>query len=177
MQADDSRKSGRKLGQGMLFASFTLGLVALTLAFDAWLANEANPNRQPDFGETASGIRQVKLERNRQGHYIAGGSVNGVPATFLLDTGATDVAIPANLAEAAGLQSGQASRATTANGVVTVYTTSIDEIIIGNIVLQDVRASITPSMPGDTVLLGMSALRKVDFSQRGSILTLQQAPL
>jgi aspartyl protease family protein len=174
MSANQQDQPGRKIGQGMLVASFALGLGALTLFFDGWLANEANPNRDPRSYETVAGDREVVLERNRQGHYVAGGEVNNVPVTFLLDTGATDVAIPASIAERADLRQGTAGRAFTANGAVTVYTTLVDSLRIGNIELQDVRASITPSMPGDTILLGMSALQQVEFSQRGNELTLRQ---
>jgi len=174
MSANQPQQPGKTLGQGMLVASFALGLAALTFVFDGWLAGEANPNRDPRSYETAGGAREVVLERNRQGHYVAGGEVNNVPVTFLLDTGATDVAIPANIAERAELQQGTAGRAFTANGAVTVYTTLVENLRIGNIVLEDVRASITPSMPGDTILLGMSALQQVEFSQRGNELTLRQ---
>ena len=58
--------------------------------------------------------------------------------------------------------------------MVTVYSTSVDELLIGNIVLHDVQASITPSMPGDTILLGMSALKQIEFTQRDNTLTLRQ---
>lgn len=160
----------------MLIACFALGLVALTAFFDGWLQNQANPNRNPASIQTESGIREVELKRNRQGHYVAGGELNGIPVTYLLDTGATDVAIPADIARRAGLRRGMAGQAATANGVVTVYSTRIDVLEIGNISLLDVAASITPSMPGDTILLGMSALREIEFSQRGEILTLRHFP-
>ena len=165
---------GKSIGQGMLIASFSMGLIALTFLFDGWLDNQSNPNRVPQSSETADGIREVVLQRNRQGHYVASGSVNGVPATFLLDTGATDVAIPETIARQAGLPQGYAGRAATANGVVTVYSTLIDELSLGTIRLHDIEASITPSMGGDTILLGMSALQRVEFTQRGSTLTLRQ---
>jgi aspartyl protease family protein len=157
----------------MLIASFTLGLIALTVVFDDWLQNERNPNRNPESSESADGEREVILKRNRQGHYVAGGEINGVAVTFLLDTGATDVAIPARVAAEAGLNQGYAAKAATANGVVTVYSTAIDELVLGSITLRDISASITPSMGGDTILLGMSALKEVEFTQRGDTLTLR----
>ncbi len=165
---------GKHLGQGMLIACFALGLAALTLYFDGWLEHQTNPNQSPDYRETEAGIREVVLERNRQGHYVASGEINNVPVTFLLDTGATDVAIPAEVARKAGLREGIAGRASTANGVITVFATQVDELVLGNIVLTDVSASITPSMGGETILLGMSALRQVEFTQRGTTLTLRQ---
>ena len=158
----------------MLIACFILGVGALTLFFDDWLANQSNPNQNPQSIQTSTGIRQVVLERNRQGHYVSGGFINGIPVTFLLDTGATDVAIPIGIAREASLERGYTTRANTANGVIDVYSTRIDELEIGNIILRDIDASITPSMGGDTILLGMSALTKMEFTQRGSTLTLRQ---
>lgn len=162
------------MGHGMLIISFALGLGLLTLLFDGVLDRQANPNRDPQYRFTDTGAREVILQRNRQGHYVADGKINGIPVTFLLDTGATDVAIPDNVARAAGLSAGYAGQASTANGVVTVYSTTVDELVLGNIVLQDVAASITSSMDGNTILLGMSALGRVEFMQQGSTLTLRQ---
>ena len=116
------------------------------------------------------------LKQNRQGHYVASGTINNIPVQFLLDTGATDVAIPESIANQAGLRRGTSSRASTANGLVTVYSTLVDELTLGNIVLEAVNASITTSMDGNTILLGMSALRQVEFSQRGNVLTLRHFP-
>ena len=99
-----------------------------------------------------------------------------MPVTFLLDTGATDVAIPAAIARKAGLNQGYISQAATANGIIQVYSTILDELQLGNIRLHDIKASITPSMEGETILLGMSALKQIEFMQRGSNLTLRQIP-
>jgi len=166
----------KKIGRGMLIASFALILAGLTLFFDGQLDKQLNPNRQPRSSESSSGVREVVLQQNRQGHYVSGGLVNGIPVTFLLDTGATDVAIPVKIAQQAGLDRGYATRASTANGIVTVYSTQIKELTFGNITLRDIDASITPSMTGDIILLGMSALKEVEFTQRGSTLTLRQFP-
>lgn len=160
----------------MLILSCALGLISLTWFFDGLLGDQHNPNRDPRYQLSSEGVREVLLERNPQGHYLAGGTVNGQAVTFLLDTGATDVAIPASVAERAGLEAGYASQAATANGIITVYSTRVDELSIGNIVFEDLRASITPSMAGDTILLGMSALQQVEFTQRGNTLTLRQYP-
>jgi len=167
---------GKRLGQGMLIFSFVLGLGGLTFFFEGQIQQQRNPNQNPLSMELNSGIREVVLRQNRQGHYVANGTVNNVPVLFLLDTGATDVAIPESIALAAGLQRGNTSRASTANGLVTVYSTRVDELTLGNITLEGVNASITTSMTGDTILLGMSALRQVEFSQRGDELTLRHLP-
>lgn len=174
--SENSHAPGKRIGQGMLIFSFVLGLIGLTFLFENQLQLQANPNRNPASLELSSGTKEVVLQQNRQGHYVASGTVNDVPVLFLLDTGATDVAIPESVAIEAGLERGSASRASTANGVVTVYATSVKELSLGNITLEDVNASITTSMGGNTILLGMSALRQVEFSQRGTELTLRHYP-
>jgi aspartyl protease family protein len=168
--------AGKRLGQSMLILSFLLGLGGLTFFFEGELQRQTNPNQNPLSMVLNSGVKEVTLKQNRQGHYVASGSINDVPVLFLLDTGATDVAIPESVALKAGLQPGSASRASTANGVVTVYSTQVDELRLGNILLEDINASITTSMFGDTILLGMSALRQVEFSQRDDQLTLRHFP-
>lgn len=167
---------GKRIGQGMLVFSFVLGLGGLSFFFEGQIQRQANPNQNPLSTELDSGIREVVLQQNRQGHYVVSGTVNNIAVLFLLDTGATDVAIPESVALAAGLQRGNASRASTANGVVTVYSTRVDELALGNIVLKGVKASITTSMTGNTILLGMSALRQIEFSQSGNELTLRHYP-
>ena len=176
MSPPNQKPPGRSIGKGMLIVSFSLGLMALTIFFNGVLQSQSNPNSEPEFSETDNGIKEVVLQRNRQGHYVANGTINGVPVTFLLDTGATDVAIPAAIARKAGLNQGYISQAATANGIIQVYSTILDELQLGNIRLHDIKASITPSMGGETILLGMSALKQIEFMQRGSNLTLRQIP-
>ncbi len=160
----------------MLVFSFVLIIGGLSYFFEGQLQRQVNPNQNPKMMELSSGVKEVVLLQNQQGHYVASGTINDVPVLFLLDTGATDVAIPESLALAAGLPRGNPSRASTANGTVTVYSTRVAELTIGNIVLNGVNASITPSLGGDTILLGMSALRQIEFSQRGDELTLRHYP-
>jgi aspartyl protease family protein len=176
MNNNGQQNPGRPAGLGMLIASFVIGIGLLTLYFDGVLDRQMNPNQRPVSQVFSDGITEVVLQRNRQGHYVAGGTLNGVRGTFLLDTGATDVVIPQGLARRADLPQGQPIQAMTANGVVTVYTTTVAELELGDIRLYNVRASINPAMHGDTVLLGMSALRHVEFTQRGDALTLRQYP-
>ena len=176
MSKPNYNNPGGTTGKGMLILSFAIGLILLTLVFDDLLQRQINPNRNPESVELLSGIREVTLQRNLQGHYTANGTINGVPVTFLVDTGATDVAIPETIASQANLKKGSARIAATANGSVNVYATELNSLTLGNISLQNVSASITPTMFNDTILLGMSALKEIDFSQVGATLTLRQIP-
>ena len=160
----------------MLIVSCVLILVALTAFFNGVLDRQSNPNRRPASSVDIAGVREVVLERNRQGHYVSSGAINGVAVQFLLDTGATDVAIPFEVARQTNLSLGYEGRARTANGSTVVYDAHIDELQLGSITLQDIDASIVPNMGGETILLGMSALQQIEFSQRGTSLTLRQYP-
>lgn len=172
MQTEDPvTHTGKRM---LYFAGWVVALTILYFVFSDYLSLQRNPNQNPASSQNAQGRAQVVLERNRQGHYLVSGSMNGFPTTFMLDTGATDVSIPVALARKAGLSAGRASLVQTANGIATVYQTEIDEISIGNIQLLAIRANINPNSHSNEVLLGMSFLKNLDFTQEGKQLTLKQ---
>lgn len=157
----------------MLLIGWVIGLTMLVFLFGGWEERQYNPNMELQ-SRTAGDIREVTLESNRFHHYVATGRINGEEVTFLLDTGATDVVVPAGLADHLGLKAGSRALAQTANGVIEVRRTVIDELSLGPIVFRHVPASINPGMAGDEILLGMSALRQVELVQKENQLTLRQ---
>ena len=162
-----------QFGKRMIYIAWIMGLVLLTMFFGAWEEKQYNPNADPTSARADSYI-EVKLKRNRQGHYLTGGKVNRRNALFLLDTGATLVAVPGELEDVYGLSRGRQHYTHTANGTATAYSTIINELSIGEITLYDVPASIVPNMQGEQILLGMSVLKELEFTQRGNNLTLRQ---
>jgi aspartyl protease family protein len=170
---DDSDEL-KGLSSGMIVIAWVLLLGLLTLFFSNWLDKQRNPNQQIMSYMGSDGIREVSLQRNRYGHYNASGHINGYEVEFMLDTGASDIAIPAHIADQIGLQRGMVSSYRTANGNITAYVTRLDQVELGGIVMKNIRASINPSMEGEEILLGMSFLKKLEFSQSGKILTLKQ---
>ena len=150
-----------------------IGMALLNFHFGGVEEEMRNPNRAPQSVAYAETI-EVPLKRNRQGHYVVVGSINGREVEFLLDTGATDVVIPEHTARQLGLPYGRRRQAMTANGAITIFQTRIDVLQIGEIRLHDIDASINPSMKSGAILLGMSALGKIEFSQHGNTLTLKQ---
>ncbi len=164
------------MGMGMMVITWVL-----VLGFGAWffsglLERQFNPNTSLRTSESAAGVREVTLKRNKYGHYVTSGTINGEPVTFMLDTGATGVAIPAALAERMKLPRGRAFQSQTANGNTLSYATRLDSVAVGGIALEDVPASIVTGMQLDEVLLGMTFLKHIEFSQRGDMLTLRQHP-
>ncbi len=162
------------MGRWMIFAAWALLLGLLAMFFSNLLEQQYNPNRDLVNTSTEAGPKEIVLLRNRAGHYVAPGSINGTPVIFLLDTGATNVAVSASLAERLALKRGAKSISLTANGRVKTWLTRLDQVQLGSIIRQDVRATIMPGMGGDEVLLGMSFLKHLELVQKGKTLILRQ---
>lgn len=161
-----------RLGRAFLFGAWIVALALLTLVFQDLLDDQRNPNRDVQSVVTPDAGTSVVLQRNRSGHYVASGTLNGEPVVFLVDTGATDVALPAEVARRLGIQGGAPVVSRTANGTTTGWATRLDSVAIGGLVLRNVRALILPNMPGQEVLLGMSFLKRLELVQSGDTLTL-----
>ncbi|WP_395338779.1 TIGR02281 family clan AA aspartic protease [Ningiella sp. W23] len=161
-----------RLGLFMFAAGFIVVFGLLIAYFSGMLEKQYNPNQQPVSFANASGI-QVQLMQNKMGHYVTNGEINGQQVTFLLDTGATSVALNTELGERLGLIPGRRGYAQTANGTVSVRQTNISELKIGDITLNNVDATLISGMESDQILLGMSALKQLEWTQRGDMLTLK----
>lgn len=163
-------------GKTMMVIAWVFGILALTQLFGMWEDNQRNPNQNPDVSRSGSAIT-VTLKQNRHGHYRVSGQINGKPAEFILDTGATDVVVPQALAPRYGLEGLGRQYGVTANGLVEMQNARIDEISIGQFKLYNVAASINPGMhQNQPVLLGMSALKHLDIQQSNGQMTLSQRP-
>ena len=160
--------------RSFVWIAWLIGLGLLVFVFQDVLDEQYNLNQQPKLSLQSNGKAEVTLAQNRQGHYVTTGEINGFEVTFLLDTGATDVSIPAHIAQRLSLTGSTKQRVQTANGSITVYKTQINELRIGNIYLYNVAAHINPSMKSDEILLGMSALQRIEFRQSGKELILRE---
>ncbi len=165
--------AGQVQGKFMMVAAWTTALALLILIFGHWEKQSINPNQNP-ISHSTNGVREVTLAGNRAAHYLVNGKINGNAVTFLLDTGATNVAVPKSIANRLGLASMETGYADTANGRVRVGFTRIKTLEIGAIQLNNVSASINSNMSDDVVLLGMSALKQLQLTQENNQLTLRQ---
>ena len=173
MSIPETDQSSR-IGMGMMMLMWVVLLALLSSYFWFWEEAERNPNQNVAKHLSANGSREVVLQRNRYGHYVATGEINGEAVEFMLDTGASDISIPINLANRLGLKKGAVMTYQTAKGPAKVYLTRLDSVALGSIELNNVRGSINPNVREDSVLLGMAFLKHIEFSQKGNILTLRQ---
>jgi len=168
----DAPEFQKRVGKKMAVLAWICFFLLGWLFFDDYLGDKFNPNQ--DLTVSEGGPRMVRLKQNSQGHYVAPGEINNQPVIYLLDTGATGVSIPGEVARRLNLKAGGTSQVHTANGAVTVYRTRLDKIALGNIVLYNLQAHINPHMEGETILLGMKFMRDLEMVQRGDELTLRQ---
>ena len=176
MDNDPQQKEQTRIGTFMVAAMWVVFLILLISYFEDVIDKQTNPNQSLNTQYSNAGVREVELQRNRYGHYVTDGSINGQHVVFMLDTGATGVAVPQHIANDLQLKRGAAIQVLTANGEVTGYTSKLDSVAVDDIELKDVRAIINPRDDSDVILLGMSFLKKIEFTQRGDVLILKQYP-
>ncbi|MEP5763830.1 MAG: TIGR02281 family clan AA aspartic protease [Halieaceae bacterium] len=176
MSAEGPASEQKRFGTGMFVLAWLAFMGLLGAWFNETLEQQHNPNQDLQTRLASDGVREVRLQRNRAGHYVTDGEINGHKVVFMLDTGATGVAIPAQLARKLAIPRGQAYQTQTANGMSVAYATVLASVSVGDISLQQVSAGITPGLQTNEVLLGMSFLKHIEFSQRGDSMLLRQYP-
>jgi aspartyl protease family protein len=118
--------------------------------------------------------RQVTLAADGRGHFVTLGKINGKSIQFLVDTGATSVAIPAAFADSSGIKyrDGQKLLSQTANGVAVVYRVALDSVTVGDVTVYQVEGVVHEGKGLDVALLGMSFLNRMEMRRDGAAMTL-----
>jgi aspartyl protease family protein len=122
-----------------------------------------------------SGPQVISLTADARGHFVTTGTVNGATVRFLVDTGATMVALGASDARRANidLKNAQPGVTMTANGAAQVWRVKLATVRVGDVVLNDVDAAVMGhDMP--QALLGMSFLNRMEMQRDGVTLTLRK---
>lgn len=111
------------------------------------------------------------------GMYQVAGLINGRPINFMVDTGATWIAMNVHQARSLGINfryTGKRSMVSTANGAVPVYRVILDKVSVGEIELSNVEAAVLEGNSPSEVLLGNSFLNRVEMQRQGQIMLLKQ---
>lgn len=153
----------------------SLGVMMVAIAAAAWLVAARVPLPETPVQTRASAVpaapagaeagwHRVEVAAGPDGHFILAATVEGVPVTFLVDSGATTVVLSSEAARRLGLVGGRlrfTHKVTTANGVVRAAPVRLRELRIGQLALRDVDAAVLET-PLQTSLLGMSFLRRLE---------------
>ena len=125
-------------------------------------------------GGEGSGTRIV-MTAGSGGHFLSGGTINGKQVQFMVDTGATVIALSAADADRIGLdyKQGPRGRVRTANGEVVVFQVMLNTVRIGDVQVHNVEAVVVPQAMG-YVLLGNSFLTRFQMKRENDLLTLDR---
>jgi aspartyl protease family protein len=118
---------------------------------------------------------RIVLTAGTGGHFLTQGAINGRPAQFMVDTGATSVSMSVQEAERLGIdyKKGQLGRSSTANGVVTTYLVRLPSVRIGDVEVYDVDGNVVPA-PMPYILLGNSFLTRFQMKRENDMLVLER---
>jgi aspartyl protease family protein len=121
------------------------------------------------------GGTRIVLTASSGGHFLSQGQINGKAVLFMVDTGATSIAMGVNDADRLGIdyKSGRMGRGNTANGSVTVYQVRLASVRIGDVEVHEVDAAVLP-MPMNNILLGNSFLTRFQMTRNNDQLVLER---
>jgi aspartyl protease family protein len=112
----------------------------------------------------AAGTRSVSIPRDNRGHFQTDGRIEGQRIAFMVDTGASVIALNEKSAAQFGLRPSAAdyrATVTTANGTVKAARAKLAMVDIGGLVVRDVDAMVLPDEALSENLLGLSFLSKL----------------
>ena len=122
-------------------------------------------------------VKEVQVWRDTTGMYTTVGSIDGLPVSFLIDTGATQVAMNASQARRLGIDyhvTGNPAEVTTASGVERAWMVTLDSVKVGDLEVRNVSAVVLEGKQPKVTLLGMSYLGRMEISNDGRLMTLRQ---
>jgi len=118
--------------------------------------------------------QSATLTVDPRGHFVVDGQINGGAVRFLVDTGATAVALSSAEAGRLGIdyRKGRLALMGTANGAAMAYQLKLDAVRVGDIVLNNVDAAVLEGSQMPFVLLGMSFLNRMEMKREGQTMVL-----
>jgi aspartyl protease family protein len=152
----------------MIFAAFMVGLGTIMAQMadkmTPALANTTAQKAAPVESVTQTGIRNLSIPRDARGHFLTEGRIDGQRIGFMVDTGASVVALNETSAARFGLRPSRGdynATVTTANGTIRAARTRLAMVDIGGLVVRDVDAMVLPDAALSENLLGLSFLSKL----------------
>lgn len=167
MDNNNTESQSRQLGAAFL----VIGWIAFIVLIALLLNHTLFATKTPSISETDAG-KQITIYRDYDSHFRIKGNINGIPVTFLIDSGATSVAMSEAIANQSKLQKKAPITAQTAAGESVGYFTKIEEIEIGGITIHNVSGVIIPDFDSNEALLGMNVLSKFTMQQNKDTLIL-----
>ena len=154
----------------------TLGILVFWLVVMAGLYLVMEQVRQPRAAVVAAD-GALTIPRGRDGHFRVAGSINGQPVVFMVDTGASVIAVTDALAQQAGLEGGEVTQFRTANGMRPGRVVVAQSVVVGPLRVSGLRVGTgyTGEAVGDA-LLGQNFLQHFDVQMQRDRMVLRPHP-
>lgn len=127
-----------------------------------------DPAPEPRLSSTHQTGFKLRIPTAKDGHYYVQGEGNGFPVVFVIDTGASVVALPASMSKNMNVKRCTTVKSNTANGIVEGCMTILDKMRVGPYELEDVQAIFLPKL--NTPLLGMNIMKKFSMNSASSFM-------
>jgi aspartyl protease family protein len=156
------------------------GITVISADSESAVIEFANQRRTVFLSQQVSGVFQrpevvtVSIQLNNRSQYMTTGSINDVPVSFLVDTGATLMAMNSGVAKQLGIEfeSSRRGQVVTAGGNVSTWRVSLSSVQVGGIRRENVEAAVLDGDYPREILLGMTFLRDVKMEEANGILVL-----
>jgi len=176
-------RAGQKISSGIKLikadtsiATFLINGKSVSLELDRSAGyGSSNIENKAKVSEPPTLDKVTRIPINIAGHYETSGTINGVSVQFLVDTGATAIAMNESVARLIGLDykmKGVRSYAQTAAGSVPIWGVTLNKVQVGGVELNFVKGFVMKGNGGGKVLLGMSFLNRIKMDYTDSVLTL-----
>ncbi len=118
---------------------------------------------------TFNGDGSMEILRQANGHFYVPGTLDAIPVTFMVDTGASVTSITGDLARQAGIRNCKEVQFRTANGAANGCIALVPRMTLGNFTVENITVAVMDNL--DSNLLGTNVLRNFEISQNeGSML-------
>lgn len=165
---------GKRSPEGVVLV--TSSSLKAVVEFDG-VEHALTPKMRIGGGYKKARSQEVRILRDSKGHFRTSGTINGRTISFLVDTGATSVAMSESHARQIGLnykKDGTPAKALTASGESAAYQIQLKSVSVGGIRKQNVRAIVVKGNGPGEVLLGMSFLKGLDMNNQGNLMVLKK---
>jgi aspartyl protease family protein len=159
---------------GTFMAQMADKMTATTPAFASVVSRKA----APDATVAQAGVRSLSIPSDPRGHFLTEGRIDGQRLDFMVDTGASLIALNETSAARFGLRPSRGdynASVTTANGTIKAARTRLAMVDIGGLVVRNVDAMVLPDEALSENLLGLSFLSKLRrFEYSNGTMVLEQ---
>lgn len=165
-------KVGKRTPEGVLLVSSTSKTAVLDIDGDR---QTVGVSKAISTSFSKAEKSEVRLASGFGGHYFTPGRINGIAVDFLVDTGATSIAMNLPTAKRIGLnyRAGESISVSTANGITTAYRVMLDSVRIGAVEVKNVEATVSMGNFPEEILLGNSYLNRVGMRRENGVLILE----